>query len=341
MKEASFYIKSDGGIRCFLCPHNCLIPENTTGRCKVRKNVGGRLYSLNYGKVCAIAVDPIEKKPLYHFLPSQPILSLACPGCNLSCLFCQNWQISQEVPFALNFSKEIFPSEVISICKKYNCNAIACTYSEPTVFYEWAKEVCILSKEEGIFTVFVTNGFISERVVEEMWFLNAANVDLKFFDDKLYQQICGGRLSPVLKCIEKMLEMGIWIEVTTLVIPGLNDDVSCLEKIAKFIAGLNENIPWHISAFHPAHKMANVPSTSVESLLVAEEVGREAGLNFIYIGNVAHREANTYCPGCGKLLIRRVGFQVLENVLSENKGRCPYCGSEVAGIWINSVKEVG
>ncbi len=340
LREAMFWEGAGDSVVCRLCPHSCRIAEGATGLCGVRRNLSGNLFSLNYGKISALGLDPIEKKPLYHFLPSSGSLSFACPGCNFHCSFCQNWTSSQ-VKEGLARIEEISPDDIIALALKYEAGSISYTYTEPTVFFEFAYDVSRLARERNLANIFITNGFISLEAIEKIAdYLDAANIDLKAFSDSTYNNVCGGRLEPVLEAIKTYYELGIWIEITTLIIPGLNDSDEELSKIAEFIAGIDVDIPWHISAFHPDYRMRDRDATPLQLLLRAEALGRKAGLRYIYLGNVA-REANTYCPQCGKLLVRRIGFNVLEDFLSINGGHCPECNFKVKGVWTGSTDSRG
>ena len=340
MTEAMFYHQENDKLICDLCPHRCRISNGQVGICGVRKNEADKLISLSYGRICAANVDPIEKKPLFHFLPSSLSFSIATPGCNFRCQFCQNWQISQ-IKEGILRAEQISACEIVELAKKYECSSISYTYTEPTIFYEFALECSVLAKEKNLANIFVTNGYINPEPLKKIApYLDAANVDLKAFREKTYRDVCGGSLKPVLETISLMYSLGIWLEVTTLIIPGVNDSPEELGDIAEFIASLNVDIPWHISAFHPDYRMLDKKPASLQTLLEAEVIGRKAGLRYVYIGNVT-REANTYCPSCGMLLVRRIGFNVLENYLSINDGRCPNCSFEVRGIWINSIGKHG
>ena len=335
MIEARFYKKlEEKKVNCLLCPHQCIINSGKRGICGVRENRDGVLFSLVYGKAVSWGVDPIEKKPLYHFLPGEDAFSFATGGCNLSCLNCQNYTISQlpkksrEIP-----GENISPEKILKLTKKGGAKIIAYTYTEPTIFYEYAFDTCRLSHQEGIKNVFVTNGYIMPSALEEISpFLDGANVDLKSIKEEFYRKICGARLEPVLGTIKLMKKLGIWVEVTTLVIPGLNDTDEEFKAIAEFIASIDEGIPWHVSRFYPAYKMQHYPPTPVETLKKAIKIGKKVGLKYIYIGNVPGEETeNTFCPNCGKIIIKRSGFRV-ERVDVE-KGRCRFCKTEIEGVW--------
>jgi len=333
MKEALLYEKLENKlVRCRLCSHQCKIAEQKFGFCGVRQNRDGVLYSCVYGKPIALHVDPIEKKPLYHFLPGSASFSIATIGCNFHCGFCQNWEISQaKAKGADSFAQdEVSPQEIVQAALKNECASISYTYTEPTIFFEYALDIAKLAKEKGLYNNFVTNGYMSRECLEMIQpYLDAANVDLKFFRDEAYKKICGARLQPVLDSIKLMHQLGIWVEVTTLVVPGENDSEEELRAIAEFLAGVDKNIPWHISRFHPDFQFTGHEATPVETLKKAGEFGRQAGLTYIYVGNVYGFGNDTYCPNCKKLLVKREIFSVLENNLKE--GKCAFCNTKIRG----------
>ena len=334
MKEAMFYDKlSDDFVKCNLCSHRCKIADSKRGICKVRENNGGLLYTHVYDKVISRMVDPIEKKPLFHFLPGSNAYSIATVGCNFRCLNCQNYDISQ-MPRDLEgkiIGEKTTPKDIVNEAKRRGCQIIAYTYTEPTIFYELAYETAKLASKEGIKNVFVTNGYITAEALEEILpYLDAANIDLKSFSDDFYKKICGARLQPVLDSIQLHKELGIWIEVTTLIIPNLNDSEKNLRKIAKFLVDLDAGIPWHVSRFYPTYKLLDHSATPVKTLRLARDIGKEEGLKHVYQGNVREGE-DTYCPNCGEILIERFGYQVIKNRIKESK--CPKCGTEVRGVW--------
>ena len=289
MREAMFYERLEGNlVKCNLCSHRCRIPESKRGVCGVRENRDGTLYSLVYGRAVAQAVDPIEKKPLFHFYPGSRIFSIATVGCNFRCLNCQNYDISQ-MPreYGSIIGESLLPEEIVEKAKRYGCRSIAYTYTEPTVFFEYAYETAKLASKEGIKNVFVTNGYITEEALRELApYLDAANIDLKGFSEEFYRKVCGARLEPVLESIKLHRELGIWVEVTTLIIPTLNDSEEVLKGIAEFISGVGEDIPWHVSRFYPAYKLIDLPPTPPETLRKARKIGLEAGLRYVYQGNV-------------------------------------------------------
>jgi len=321
-------------VRCHLCAHRCLIADGQKGICQVRENRGGTLNTLVYGRTIAQHVDPVEKKPLFHFHPGSLSYSIATPGCNFHCHWCQNWEISQmDRDHSLPEGQEASPEQIVAAAQRANCSSIAYTYTEPTVFFEYAYDTARLAHQAGLANVYVTNGYMSEEMLETFHpYLDAANVDLKTFDDGVYRCHVGARLQPVLDAMQVMKRLGIWLEVTTLVIPGINDDPTELQRAARFVAQrLGVDTPWHISRFFPAYKMQNVPPTPVETLRRAREIGRAEGLRYVYVGNVRKEaEQDTVCPACGKTLIERRGFVVLAN--SIRNGRCPDCGAPIAGV---------
>ncbi|MCM8757535.1 MAG: AmmeMemoRadiSam system radical SAM enzyme [Candidatus Omnitrophica bacterium] len=334
MKEALLYEKlENNSVRCFLCNHNCQIKEGSSGICRVRKNIKGKLYSLIYGKPCALHIDPIEKKPFYHFFPGSFAFSLATFGCNFKCGFCQNWQISQEYSLKdIESQQEILPSEVVELALKNKCKSISYTYTEPTVFFEYALEIARLSKEKGLYNNFVTNGYMTKEALDMIKpYLDAANVDLKFFKENSYRKNCKANLEPVKESITYMRKLGIWVEVTTLVIPDENDSEEELTQLARFLAGVDKNIIWHVSKFHPDYQYLNYNVTSESTLRKAQDIGYKAGLNYVYVGNVWGWGNDTICHNCKKLLIKREYFSILEYNLKGN--RCPYCNTVIPGLF--------
>lgn len=334
MKEAVLYKKlKDKKVRCNLCNHRCLISPGKRGVCFVRENKNGSLYSLVYGIALAANIDPIEKKPLFHFQPGTNSFSIATAGCNFRCEFCQNWQESQitKGPQGRIVGQELPPKRVVEEAKRTGCASIAYTYTEPTIFFEYAQDTAKLAKKEGITNVFVTNGYQTPETIKEMAkFVDAANVDLKSFSEKFYQKVCGAKLKPVLESIKLMHKAGIWIEITTLVVPKQNDSKKELTQIAKFIAKVNKSIPWHISRFHPDYKMLDSYPTPIETLEMAYDIGKKAGLKYVYLGNIiTETKENTYCPKCNNLAIRRIGYQT-EILGVDKKGKCAECGEDLS-----------
>jgi len=335
MTEAMLYEKlAKDRVRCGLCSHRCLIETGKRGFCGVRENRDGTLYTLVYGKAVSRSIDPIEKKPLFHFLPGTQSFSIATMGCNFTCLNCQNHAISQypREHGGRIIGEEITPSEIVAEADQSGCESIAYTYTEPTIFLEYALDTARLAHHEGIRNVFVSNGYMTPEATQEILpFLDGINIDLKGISDDFYHKVVGGTLRPVLHSIERLFQAGVWVEVTTLVIPGLNDSVESLRWIAEAINGISPTIPWHISRFFPAYKLADRPPTPVATLQEARRIGREVGLQYIYVGNVPGEGEDTYCPACGKLVLKRTGFAIKENRLQE--GGCPSCGAVVDGVW--------
>ena len=335
MKEAMFYRKlSDDVVQCGLCNHFCAIKPGERGVCGVRENISGKLFSLVYGKAIADSVDPIEKKPLFHFLPGTLSYSVATAGCNFSCLFCQNWEISQ-APRTDGEVRgcEVSPEEIVERAIDAGCASIAYTYTEPTVFFEYAYDTAVIAHKKGLKNVFVSNGFMSREAIDKIApVLDGINVDLKGFSDEFYRKVVGGRLKPVLDNIRYLHELGIWVEVTTLIVPGHNEDDASLRKIAKFVSGVGVDVPWHVSRFFPHFKMKDVSLTPVDALKRAYEIGKEAGVKYIYVGNVPGGGfESTVCPKCGKVVVERSGFEVSEIKLKN--GKCGFCGESICGVW--------
>lgn len=333
MREALLYMKSEGKTKCNLCSHRCVISEGKRGICGVRENRGGVLYSLNYSKIISSNIDPIEKKPFFNFLPGSKAFSIATAGCNFRCRNCQNWEISQKAgEMKIIPGEEMPPSEVVSLAKQHKCGSISYTYTEPTIFFEYAYETAKLAKEAGIKNNFVTNGYMTKEALEMIApYLDAANVDVKG-SDKFYREICSARLEPVLETIKNMRKNNIWVEVTTLVIPTLSDSEDDLRHIAESIKDIGAEIPWHVSSFHPDYLLMNIPQTPVKTIKKAGEIGLEAGLRYVYSGNIPGDSGeNTYCYNCGKLLIKRIGFNVTENKIVNSK--CFNCGVKIDGVF--------
>lgn len=324
----------DAKVICKLCPWRCTISGGKTGRCQVRKNVNGELLSLNYNYLCAANVDAIEKKPLFNFQPGTLAYSVACPGCNFQCEFCQNWQISQMVKESGSLlGKSISPQEIVDSAMRTGCSSIAYTYTEPTVYFELAYETSKLAHQAGLKNVFVSNGYITIEALKTIEpYLDGINVDLKSFSDEFYQKLCHGRLEPVLKSLRWLAESRIWLEVTTLIVTDQNDGDDELKAIANFIASeLGVEVPWHISRYHPDYNYSRSPATPISTIGKALEFGKQSGLRYCYAGNIPeHSHEHTYCYKCNHLLIRRRGFSVIENKI-EN-GRCPYCETSIDGV---------
>ncbi len=330
-----FQEQKDGGkIQCSLCNHRCLILPGKRGICAVRENRDGILYSLVYDKVIARNIDPIEKKPLFHFQPGSTSFSIATPGCNFRCKHCQNADISQlpRDQGGLILGEDVPPAALVEAARTYRCSSISYTYTEPTIYFELAYDTARLAAEAGLKNVFVTNGYITPEALQVIRpYLHAANIDLKGFNDKFYGEICGARLQPVLDAIRLHKEYGIWIEVTTLVIPGHNDSDDELNNIAKFIKSVGEDVPWHVTRFHPTYKLIDQPITPLATLKRARQIGLEAGLRYVYEGNVPGEGEDTVCWHCGNTLVERIGFSVETNSVKD--GKCSLCGAVIAGVW--------
>ena len=335
MKKALLFESLDNNrVRCRLCAHYCVIAPGRRGICQVRENRNGVLYTLVYGRTISRNVDPIEKKPLYHFLPGSRAFSIAAPGCNFHCDWCQNWEISQQPREGqIIAGQELAPEAVVKEALAADCRSVAYTYTEPTVFFEYCLDTARCARDNGLRNVFISNGYMSAEMLAQLhpW-LDAANIDLKAFRDTTYQRFAGGRLQPVLDNLKRLHDYGIWTEVTTLLIPGLNDSAAELRELAEFmVRELGPETPWHVSRFFPQYKQNDRPPTPPQTILTAVEIGRAAGLQYIYPGNLAQK-TQTRCPGCGAVLIERDGFRVgLMPVTTA--GCCPECGAQVGGIW--------
>jgi pyruvate formate lyase activating enzyme len=334
MKEALFYKKvKDEQVECFLCAQNCRINPGKRGKCGVRENRDGVLWSLVYEQVIAENVDPIEKKPLYHFFPGSRSYSIATSGCNLSCLFCQNSDISQSPrAYKAIYGVATKAKTIVERALNADCASIAYTYTEPTIFLEYVLDVAAAARDNGIRNVFISNGFMTEAALDTAApLIDAANIDLKAFSDNYYREQCGARLEPVLKTLKGMKERGIWLEVTTLIIPGLNDDPAQLRELASFIADMGRDIPWHVSRFYPTYLMTDRPPTPVSTIRMARQIGIDAGLIHVYTGNVPGEDGeNTICHNCGAIVIERRGYSIDKKGL--NNGACAKCLTPIEGI---------
>jgi len=334
--EALLYDReADRSVVCRLCAHRCVIRPGLRGICGVRENRDGTLVSLVTDRIVSSGVDPIEKKPFFHFLPGSLAYSIATAGCNFHCLFCQNWSIAQwprEHPGRVP-GRDITPAAIVEAARAAGCASIAYTYTEPTIFFELALRTSRLAVEAGLKNVFVTNGYMTREALDLVApVLHGANVDLKSFSDRYYRKVCGATLPPVLETIAAMRERGIWVEVTTLLVPGRNDTDQELAAMASWLAGVDREMPWHVSAFFPSHKMLDAPPTPARLLHRAARIGLQAGLRYVYTGNIpGDAWENTQCPGCSRCVIRRRGFEVL--AMRVQDGRCPDCGTPLAGAW--------
>lgn len=323
MKEALFYRKlSSNKVQCLLCPHYCVIAEGDLGLCRGKKNIDGKLYAINYGETVTISVDPIEKKPLYHFLPGSKILSIASNSCNFNCMFCQNYHISQ---FETQ-TYHITPDIIINYCKKYNINEVAFTYTEPITWYEFILDTSKELKKHNIKSVMVTNGFINQEPLKKLLpYIDAMNIDLKAMSDDFYKRLCNGRLKPVLETIKTSFQY-THIEITNLIITDENDSEEMIKKLIDFVASINKNIPLHFSKYYPTYKMHN-PPTLESTLYMAKELAKNK-LNYVYLGNIL-ADNNTYCPNCKKVIIKR-NFNVEIKITN---GFCNYCNEKIYGVW--------
>jgi pyruvate formate lyase activating enzyme len=331
--EARFQVQTPKGIRCMICPNECNIPEGASGDCGNRRNYNGTLFSIAYGNPCSVNIDPVEKKPLLHFYPESLAFSIATAGCNLACLNCQNWTISQTTPDKTR-NEDLMPEKVVDAALASHCKSIAYTYSEPVSFYEYTCDTARLARSKGVKNILVSAGYIHEQPLREMaMYIDAANINLKSFSDEIYTRLNGGRLEPILNTLKVLKEMKVWLEVTNLVIPGWTDD---MEMIKKMCAWLHSNgfddTPLHFNRFHPEYRLTQVPATPVETLIKARHIALEAGLHFVYIGNVPNTDAeNTTCPSCHKTVIVRRGYRILQNDIVA--GKCSHCGHVIPGHW--------
>jgi len=322
-------------VTCELCPRACVIPEGAAGDCRVRVNLGGKLRATTYGRPSAVHIDPMEKKPLYHFHPGALIFSLATAGCNLHCLNCQNWQLSQRGGEEMEQIYRAEPAEVVAAAQAERCRAIAYTYSDPIVFYEYVEDTATLARAAGLTNVFVTAAYINREPLRRLCrVLDATNADLKAFDDGFYRRVNGGTLKPVLDALVTFRQEGVWVEVTNLVIPTLNDDLAMIRRMSRWIAAeMGVDTPLHFSRFTPQYRMRNLPPTPTQTLERARNEARDVGLRYVYIGNVLGDEGSTTrCPRDGTLHIRRSGFVLTENHLTPD-GRCPTCNDKIPGVW--------
>lgn len=332
-KEAIYYTATPKGLKCKLCPQNCTIEEGKLGDCRTRLNQEGKLYSIAYGNPCAVHIDPIEKKPLYHFLPSSLAYSIATAGCNLACLNCQNWTISQKSPYETR-NYDLMPEQVVEEAIKYESKSIAYTYSEPIVYYEYVYDTAKYARVNGIKNVFVSAGYIHEQPLRELArYLDAANIDLKSLSDETYEMLNAGTLEPVLNTLQILKDEGVWLEITNLVVPSWTDNLDEIKRLCDWLFDHGfQDTPLHFSRFHPQYKLTNLPATPLEILEKAHQIGREAGLNYVYLGNAPGSDGqHTYCPSCNAVVIERTGYKTVRSGLKE--GKCSSCDGEISGIW--------
>lgn len=329
-KEAILYEKVDNALNCKICQRRCIISPGKTGFCQMRENVDDKIYSLNYAAVSSAAVDPIEKKPLFHFYPGSMVFSLGSVGCNFRCRHCQNWGISQaeleNIP-----TRDMLPEDAIRLTKEYECKSIAWTYNEPTMWFEYTLDSAKIARKEDIKTIYVTNGYMSEESFQEIKpYLDAANINLKGMTEKFYQDLCEARLEPVLDTIVKMHDAKIHIEITNLMIPGYNDSDEDIRSLVKFMADeVGVEVPLHFTRFFPQYQMQELPPTEIKYLEKAHKIARDAGMKYVYIGNVPTADGeNTYCPECGETVIQRDGFSVMSDKIKETR-KCPRCKADI------------
>ena len=326
-KEAMYQVETPRGIRCMICPNECTLKEGEWGDCRNRVNKGGKLYTMAYGNPCAVHVDPVEKKPLNHFLPGSRAFSIATAGCNLACLNCQNSPTKTQ-----NF--DMMPDKVVENAIKYKCESIAYTYSEPVTFYEYTLDTSKLAHQAGLKNILVSAGYIHEKPLRELCHhLDAANIDLKSFSDNIYMKLNAGKLQPVLDALKIFHEEGVWLEITNLIVPNWTDDFDMIKRMCDWLYdnGLY-NCPLHFSRFYPQYKLTQLPPTPVSTLKKAREIAWAAGIKFVYIGNIpGGNNENTYCPKCHKLLIERKGYTISQNHIKN--GKCEYCGEPIPGVW--------
>jgi len=332
-KEAMFYTVTPKGIRCLICPNECNIKEGEAGDCRNRVNRGGKLYSIAYGNPCAVHIDPIEKKPLLHFLPGSKAFSVATAGCNLACLYCQNWSISQKSPNETQNS-DLLPDKLVEACKKEGCESIAYTYSEPITFYEYTYDSTVLARQAGIKNVLKSAGYINrEPLLKLCKVIDAANIDLKSFSEDIYLKLCAGKLQPVLDTLITLKKEGVWLEITNLVVPSWNDDMEMIKRMSGWLAQNGfEQTPLHFSRFSPMYKLTQLPPTPLNTLKSARETAMKEGLKHVYVGNVPGLDLeNTICPKCHNMVVERRGFSTLQNHIFG--GKCTFCGAAIAGVW--------
>jgi pyruvate formate lyase activating enzyme len=334
-KEASFYHSKDKIVYCELCPHECVLSPGERGFCRSKVNVDGKYYTVGYGNPCSANVDPIEKKPLYHFLPTTKAFSIAVAGCNFRCLNCQNWTISQVQPEETdNF--DMFPDVVVKNCLDSHCDSIAYTYSEPNSFYDYMYDTAKIANSKGIKNLLISNGYINEKPLRRLAkYINAANINLKSFKNDIYKKLIGGTLAPVQNTLRVLKEEGVWLEITNLVIPTWTDDFNMIKEMCKWLVSSKfDNCPLHFLKFNPLYKLTHLPITPVSTLEKARQIALDAGMKYVYLGNVpGHSGENTFCPKCKKQIIQRKGFYILENNIKKNK--CKFCGEIIAGVWEN------
>lgn len=332
-KEADFYSLTPKGVKCLICPNECTVKLNELSECRNRQNIDSKLYTIAYGNPCAIHVDPVEKKPLYHFLPSSRAFSIATAGCNLACLNCQNWTISQFNPKETQ-NYDLMPEMVVNKCIESKCESIAYTYSEPITFYEYTYDTSVIAKKNGIKNILVSAGYINKDPLRKLSkVIDAANIDLKSFSESIYLNLNGGKLEPILNTLKILREENVWLEITNLVIPSWTDNFDMIKKMCDWLYDNNlDDAPLHFSRFHPMYKLKQLPATSFSALKRAYDIAIKAGIKYVYIGNVPGKDMqNTYCPNCKEMVIGRRGFKIISNNIVNSK--CNNCEAVVNGVW--------
>ncbi len=332
-KESMFYTITPRGVKCGICPNECTLRPGEISDCRNRVNHNGKLYSIAYGNPCAVHIDPIEKKPLLHFYPKSKAYSIATAGCNFVCLNCQNWEISQTSPKKTR-NYDLMPDKVVDSCKKNNCQSIAYTYSEPISFYEYMFDTSVLAHQNNIKNVMVSNGYINEKPLKKLApYLDAANIDLKGFDNDLYLKLTAGKLQPVLDTLITLKENNVWIEITNLIIPSWTDDFDMIKRMCAWLVsnGFAE-YPLHFSRFHPTYKLTQLPETPLHTLIKARDIAMKEGCKYVYVGNVPGKGMeNTICPNCHEVVVERKGYTILKYEIAN--GKCSHCGTKINGIW--------
>jgi pyruvate formate lyase activating enzyme len=333
MKESAYYIVTPAGVQCCICPNNCILHEGKTGICRTHAAKDNKLVTIAYGNPCSVQIDPIEKKPLFHFLPGSRCLSLATAGCNLTCKNCQNWEISQRGPGQVSHY-ELFPAQVVEEAVNNRCESIAFTYTEPTVFFEYTLDTALIARSKGIKNLLVSNGYINEEPLRELAkTIDAANIDLKSFSEETYKNLFGGHLQPVLNTLKILKAEGVWLEITNLLIPGLTDEPGQITDMCEWLVSQGfADTPLHFSRFYPMHKLADTPATPVSTLEMARNIALNAGIRYVYIGNVNGTDAqHTICPACKKPVVERSGYSIISNNIKN--GFCRFCHTAIAGVW--------
>jgi len=332
-RESPYAVNTPKGVKCQICPNNCILREGLDSICRTHIVKDGKLYTIAYGNPCSVHIDPIEKKPLFHYLPATSSFSIATAGCNFACLNCQNWEISQQSPKDTR-NVELFPEKVVEEAIRNGCRTIAYTYSEPIAFYEYMYDTARIAKSRGVRNLLISNGFINERPLRDLSkFIDAANINLKSFSEETYEKLNGGSLQPILNTLKILKAEGVWLEITNLVIPGWTDDLNMIHEMCMWLSanGFADN-PLHFSRFHPLHKLTSLPYTPVDVLEKARNIALKTGIHYVYIGNVPGTPAeSTYCPSCKKIVIERRGFAILANNM--NKDACKFCNTKINGVW--------